>query len=62
MPLTNALNMTVLGMMTTDTKVSVSAQNITNADKVGYAQNFGYALYHNQCGGRADFGHDYWLN
>jgi flagellar hook-associated protein 1 FlgK len=38
MPLTNALNMTVLGMMTTDTKVSVSAQNITNADKVGYSR------------------------
>lgn len=38
MPLTNALNMTILGMMTTDVKVSVSSQNIANADKEGYTR------------------------
>jgi len=38
MALTAGLNMAIRGMMTTALKTSLSSQNITNADKVGYSR------------------------
>lgn len=38
MALTSALNMTLNGMMTTETRTTLSSQNIANADKEGYTR------------------------